>query len=128
MLGFAILKVTDLKDASEWVFPSFWRGALFGGALFGIGMTLAGGCGSGTIWRAGEGQLKLWVTLVFFAAGASMMRQALVRTDLIRQLGAAVFLPDVFGWTGALWAVAALMIIWYLLSGWNEQKKQAGVL
>ncbi len=128
MIGFAILKATDLKDASEWVFPSFWLGALSGGILFGMGMVLAGGCGAGSIWRAGEGHVKLWVALFFFAASASIMRQFLVRTDLIRRLGDGVFLPNVFGWTGAVWGVAALMIIWYLLSGWNEHKKRAGVL
>ena len=128
MIGFTILKATDLKDASEWVFPSFWLGALFGGVLFGVGMVLTGGCGAGSIWRAGEGHVKLWVAMFFFAASASIMRQLLVRSDLIRRLGDGVFLPDVFGWTGAVWGVAALMIIWYLLSGWNEQKKKAGVL
>jgi len=128
MIGFAILKATDLKDATEWVFPSFWLGALFGGVLFGTGMVLAGGCGAGSIWRAGEGHVKLWVAVFFFAASASIMRQWLVRTDLIRRLGDGVFLPNVFGWTGALWGVAALMIIWYLLSGWNEQRKRSGVL
>jgi uncharacterized protein len=128
MIGFAILKATDLKDASEWVFPSFWLGALFGGVLFGTGMVLAGGCGAGSIWRAGEGHVKLWVAVLFFAVSASMMRQLLVRTNLIGRLGDEIFLPSVFGWAGAVWAVVALMIIWYLLSGWNEQKKRAGVL
>ena len=75
MIGFTILKATDLKDASEWVFPSFWLGALFGGALFGVGMVLAGGCGAGSIWRAGEGHVKLWIAVFFFAASASIMRQ-----------------------------------------------------
>ncbi|MGH7853962.1 MAG: YeeE/YedE thiosulfate transporter family protein [Candidatus Binatia bacterium] len=128
MIGFTILKGTDLKDASEWVFPSFWLGALFGGVLFGLGMVLAGGCGAGSIWRAGEGHVKLWVAVFFFAASASIMRQLLVRTDLIRRLGDGVFLPNVLGWTGAVWGVAGLMIIWYLLTGWNEEKKRAHVL
>jgi uncharacterized membrane protein YedE/YeeE len=128
MIGFTILKAADLKDASEWVFPSFWLGALFGGILFGIGMVLAGGCGAGSIWRAGEGHVKLWVALFFFAVSASFMRQLLVRTDLIRALGDGVFLPSVLGWTAAVCGVAALMIIWYLLTGWNEQKRRAGVL
>jgi uncharacterized membrane protein YedE/YeeE len=128
MIGFTIVKATDLKDASEWVFPSFWLGALFGGALFGVGMVLAGGCGAGSIWRAGEGHVKLWVAMFFFAASASITRQVLVRSDFIRRLGDGLFLPEVFGWTGAVWGVAALMIIWYLVTGWNEQKKRAGVL
>jgi uncharacterized membrane protein YedE/YeeE len=128
MIGFAILKAMDLKDATEWVFPSFWFGALTGGFFFGIGMTLAGGCGAGSIWRAGEGHIKLWFAVIFFAAGASLMRQLLARTGLIRQLGDAIFLPNVFGWDWTISAVAASMIIWYLLSGWNEHRRRAGVL
>lgn len=127
-IGFAILKATDLKDAGEWVFPSFWLGSLSGGLLFGLGMVLAGGCGAGSIWRAGEGHVKLWVTVILFAVSASIMRQLLVRTDLIRGLGDSVFLPDILGWAGSVWGVAALMIIWYLLSAWNERKKSAGAL
>lgn len=34
-----------------------------GGLLFGIGMVLAGGCVSGTLWRMGEGYLNSWVAL-----------------------------------------------------------------
>src|SRR4029453_9670145 len=56
MLGFAILKFTDLKDKGEWVFPAAGAGALLGGLIFGIGMVLAGGCGSGSIWRGGGGE------------------------------------------------------------------------
>jgi hypothetical protein len=128
MVGFTILKATDLKDAGEWVFPSFWLGALGGGVLFGVGMVLAGGCGAGSIWRAGEGHLKLWVAVFFFALGASVMRQLLTRADWIRRLGDAVFLPDAVGWDAALSGVIVLMLVWYLLAGWREEKRQAGVL
>jgi uncharacterized membrane protein YedE/YeeE len=128
MIGFAILKASDLKDAGEWVFPSFWQGALFGGTLFGFGMVIAGGCGAGSLWRAGEGHIKLWIAVLFFALGASAMRQWLVRTEWIRQLGSAVFLPDEIGWAGAAGSVLILMVLWYLLSGWNEQRKSAGLL
>jgi len=91
-------------------------------------MVIAGGCGAGSLWRAGEGQVKLWIAVLFFALGASAMRQWLVRTDLIRRLGSAVFLPNEIGWAGAVCGVAVLMAIWYLLSGWNEQVRQIGVL
>src|SRR2546428_14073744 len=76
-LGFAVLKFADLKDKGDWVFPGAGVGALAGGTLFGVGMTLAGGCGAGSIWRAGEGPLKLWLALVGFALGASLPRPAL---------------------------------------------------
>ena len=125
VIGFSILKATDLKDASEWVFPSFWSGALFGGALYGVGMVIAGG---GSIWRAGEGHIKLWVAVFFFAIGASMMRRWLVSTELIRQLGSAIFLPNFIGWATAISGVVALMALWYLLSGWNESRKSVCLL
>src|SRR5438034_742553 len=76
-LGFAILKFTDLKDKGDWVFAAAGVGGLLGGTLFGIGMTLAGGCGAGSIWRAGEGQVKLWAAVACFALGASVARLAL---------------------------------------------------
>jgi uncharacterized membrane protein YedE/YeeE len=120
MLGFAILKYTDLKDRGEWVFPSAGAGALVGGLLFGVGMVLAGGCGAGAIWRAGEGQVKLWATLVFFALGASLGRLVLVQTGLQQHLGAAVFLPAWLGWAGAIVLVITVMAAWAAFATWNE--------
>jgi len=128
MIGFSILKATDLKDSTDWVFPAFWLGALLGGSLFGAGMVIAGGCGAGSIWRAGEGQVKLWVAGFFFAVGASITRLFLARAGLLGELGLALFLPDLAGWGGAIWGVVALMALWYLLSAWNEQRRSAGVI
>ena len=34
---------------------------------------LAGGCGSGTLWRVGEGQIKLWIVVPFFGIANSLM-------------------------------------------------------
>ena len=121
MLGFAILKFTDLKDRSDWVFASAGIGALGGGLLFGIGMTVAGGCGAGSIWRAGEGQVKLWLALGGFALGASLVRLAITWTGATGYLGTAVFLPTVLGWGGAILAVVAVMAVWAAVATWNEQ-------
>jgi uncharacterized membrane protein YedE/YeeE len=120
MLGFAILKFTDLKDKGEWVFPAAGAGALLGGLVFGIGMVLAGGCGAGSIWRMGEGQVKLWVAVATFALSASLMRLVLTQTGLQQKLGAAVFMPSVFGWAGAVALVVAVMLAWAALATWNE--------
>jgi uncharacterized protein len=96
--------------------------------LFGSGMVLAGGCGAGSIWRAGEGHVKLWLTVLWFALGTSAMRVFLTHSGLIGQLGTPVFLPNVLGWTLAMFAVIALMIAWYLVAARNKENKQAGVL
>ncbi len=97
-------------------------------AGFGIGMVLAGGCGAGSIWRAGEGHVKLWIAVAFFALAASAMRLLLTRTEWIGQLGTPVFLPHLFGWPWAVGGVGLLMIVWYLLAAWNQEKQQVGVL
>lgn len=128
MLGFAILKFTDLKDKGEWVFPAAGAGALLGGLVFGVGMVLAGGCGAGSIWRMGEGQVKLWVAVVTFALSASLARLALTQTGLQQKLGAAVFMPSVFGWAGAVALVVAIMLAWAALMTWNEASGKLSAL
>lgn len=50
-----------------------WLRYLLGGALFGIGMTLAGGCGSKTLINVGGGSLKSVVVLVVAGVFAYLM-------------------------------------------------------
>ena len=88
-------------------------------------MVIAGGCGAGSIWRAGEGHIKLWVAVLCFAVGASVMRLLLGRVELLGKLGSALFLPNLVGWASAVWGVVALRAVWYLLAGWNEQRKRS---
>jgi uncharacterized membrane protein YedE/YeeE len=123
-LGFAILKFADLKDRTEWVFPAAGLGALAGGLAFGVGMTLAGGCGAGSIWRAGEGQVKLWAAVACFALGASLARLLAGQVGLLQRLGAAVFLPSALGWGGAIGLIVAVAVAWAMLATWNEETRR----
>jgi len=43
---------------------------LVGAALFGFGMQLGGGCGSGTLFTVGAGNLRMLLTLVWFIVGS----------------------------------------------------------
>jgi len=43
---------------------------LVGAAIFGLGMQLGGGCGSGTLFTVGGGSARMLVTLAFFIIGA----------------------------------------------------------
>ncbi len=43
-----------------------------GSFLFGIGMQLGGGCGSGTLFTVGGGSVRMLVTLAFFIVGATL--------------------------------------------------------
>ncbi|OAQ53284.1 hypothetical protein HTG_07340 [Natrinema mahii] len=49
--------------------PDWGLTGLLGGFVFGVGMTYAGGCASGTLYRAGEGYLQFWLTLLFMGVG-----------------------------------------------------------
>jgi len=50
-----------------------WLRNLTGGILFGIGMTLASGCGNKTLIRLGEGNMKSVIVLSVMALAASLM-------------------------------------------------------
>jgi len=128
VIGFTILKWTDLRSWDVSVQPGFWIGSLMGGIIFGIGMSFSGGCASGTIWRAGEGQVKLWITLVTFALSTSYFRDWLVSSGLRSRLGTELFLPDVIGWKMALIIIIAIMFLWYLLAVWNGISKKLVVV
>ena len=106
----------------HYVRGTFGWGGVVGGFIFGLGAMFAGGCGSGTLWRVGEGQVKLMMVVPFFAITSSIMtawfRDADFEADGV--LGSYVYLPDVFGYGMTLVLIAAAMIIWYLVVTWNE--------
>jgi uncharacterized membrane protein YedE/YeeE len=47
-------------------------GMLTGAFLFGLGMQLGGGCASGTLYTAGGGNTRMFVTLAMFIAGSTI--------------------------------------------------------
>ncbi len=86
----------------------FWFGALAGGLLFGVGMTLAGGCGQRTLVRLGGGNLKSVVVFLFLGYSALVTMNGILRIPLDGVLRADMFtvhldglqtLPSVFGMT-----------------------------
>jgi len=54
--------------------PFAWLGAIVGGFVFGVGMVCAGGCATGTWYRAGEGLIGSWVALFAYMASSAMMK------------------------------------------------------
>jgi uncharacterized membrane protein YedE/YeeE len=65
-------------DKSIYLTANFgWLGAIVGGAMFGFGMTQAGGCGSKTIVRLGAGNLKSLVVMIVLGIFAYMTLRGL---------------------------------------------------
>jgi len=120
IVGFALIKTTIDVKADDFVRPTFWMGGVIGGAIFGIGMVLAGGCGAGSIWRAGEGHVKLWLAVGGYVVSAALVSEWLRRSGIAARLGQSVFLPDGIGWDGAIVVLFAVLVLWYILARWNE--------
>ena len=80
MMGTNLLFYFGLIDLSRSIYqrPSLpWLSLLLGGTLFGIGMTLAGGCVNKNLVRVGGGNLRSVVVLVFVAISAYMTLKGL---------------------------------------------------
>lgn len=65
-----------------------WVRNLFGGLLFGVGMTLAGGCSSKNLLRTGGGDLKALVALLALGGAAWLSVYTESGSDLLAWLGA----------------------------------------
>lgn len=98
---------------------------IIGAFLFGIGMVIAGGCASGTLMRVGEGFLMQIISLAAFIIG-SLIGAAHFgwwKYTFISK-GKAVFLPDVFGWFGAV-AIQLLIIFMLYMAAERYQDAKA---
>jgi uncharacterized membrane protein YedE/YeeE len=85
MIGFNSMVALGWVQAANTVYAVqrfIWLSALVGGALFGIGMVLASGCGSKTLVRIGGGNLKSLV--VFFVLGIAAFATLRGLTAVIR--------------------------------------------
>ena len=130
-IGAAVLKyAVPMRAEGEavlapinYVRGTFGWGGVVGGFLFGLGAMFAGGCGSGTLWRVGEGQVKLMMVVPFFAVTTSIVTAWFKDNDFEADgvLGSYVYLPDVMGYGGTLLLIAAFLLAWYLVVVWNEE-------
>lgn len=78
--GTTWLEATGLAELGKSIYTTprvAWLSHLVGGFLFGFGMTLASGCGSRLLVRAGAGNLKAMVTLIVLAIAAYMTLKGL---------------------------------------------------
>jgi uncharacterized membrane protein YedE/YeeE len=78
--GTGLLRALGLIDVTKTIYTApkvAWLSFLVGGFLFGFGMTLASGCGSKTLIRAGAGNLKSVVVLVVLGVAAYMTLKGL---------------------------------------------------
>jgi uncharacterized membrane protein YedE/YeeE len=95
-----VLQAQGLIDLGQAIYLTTnfnWLGYILGGFLFGIGMTLASGCGQRTLVRVGGGNLKSLVALLFLGLTAYMTMRgvlALVRVNAIEVTSVSLEVAD----------------------------------
>lgn len=110
ILGTHALSVSGAVDLSRSLYlaPRLnWLGHIAGGALFGFGMVLAGGCTSRNLVRAGAGDLRSGLTLLVVALAAGMtmgglagpLRKSLEDATAIALTGPTQSVADITGLT-----------------------------
>ena len=78
MLALAVLVFSFFINSKSFFYDGTMIGAiapvgvsvLVGSFIFGFAMQLGGGCGSGTLFTAGSGNIKMVITLIFFIIGS----------------------------------------------------------
>ncbi len=128
MIGIAVLLFapTLAGGVSGALAPIGWEVAV-GSFIFGIGMQLANGCGSGTLFTVGGGSTRMVVTLLSFCAGAFL---ATLAWDWevwvwLRRDSTVVSLGREFGWWVATAGQLALLgAVWLGLGWWGRGRDQ----
>ena len=127
-IGFTAIKYGSFINygtipGESYVMPISLATAL-GGILFGIGMVIAGGCASGTLMRVGEGFSMQMLSLLFFIIGSLIGANHMGFWELnFNATAPRVFLPDVFGWAGALIVQLVVILLLYIAADLYEKKK-----
>jgi hypothetical protein len=106
--------------------PVGWEVAV-GSFIFGVGMQLANGCGSGTLFTVGGGSTRMILALVFFCVGAFL---ATLVWDWpawvwLREGSQVVSLGRSWGWGVATVAQLAMLgAVWLALGWWGRGRDQ----
>ncbi len=87
-----------------------------GAFLFGLGMQIAGGCASGTMFTLGGGSLRMALTLAAFCGGGFWATFDLAFWNTLPGAGTVVFTQEL-GWGGALaLSLGVLAVLWWALA------------
>jgi uncharacterized membrane protein YedE/YeeE len=128
-IGFAVLMARQVPNPSLGILPPSanvlpigWH-LVVGGLLFGVGMVVAGGCVSGSIYRMGEGYVASWVSflgLMIGLAGAAYSWNWWWNFSIAD--GPRIWLPTYLGHAGALVLTLLGLLAIYLLVLWWESR------
>ena len=127
--GFAVFMAKQIPNPSLGILPPSanilplgWH-LVVGGLLFGVGMVIAGGCVSGSVYRMGEGYVASWVSFggIMLGLAAATYTWNWWWETTIRD-GPRIWLPTTFGHAGAVVITLLGLLLVYLLVLWWESR------
>ncbi len=132
-VGFVMIMSTVAPNPGFGAFPSdahvlpVGLSTLIAGTLFGIGMVLAGGCVSGSLYRMGEGYVGSWVAILGVMVGLFLLNNTWNWwwDNLISQ-EIAVWIPAEISYTGALLVTAIGLLVVLYVALVRERRVTAG--
>ena len=98
---------------------------LIGAFIFGIGMQLGGGCGSGTLFTVGQGQTDMLITISFFIVGATLGSYHLPWWLSLPNIGKVSLITTFGGWLPALVIQLVVLIGLYKLVSFLDKKRNS---
>ena len=120
-VGTAVFIAQGIPAKVMWAGPN----ALIGGLLFGIGIVIAGGCETGWMYRAMEGQVHFWMVGIGNIIGAAALT-LLWDQGIYQKLAAPwpkVDLVRTLGWPGAFVVVYGFLSLLYIFARMIEKRK-----
>ncbi len=105
--------------ANGWVFPVGLASAI-GATMFGFGMQLGGGCGSGTLFTVGGGSSRMVLTLAAFVAGSVLWTGTASAWAGLPRMGGVSAIRELGTGPAIALSLAMLAALWSLVS-WRER-------
>ena len=91
--------------------PFAWLATIVGAFIFGFAIVLAGGCATGTYYRAGEGLVGSWFALIFYALFSAISKTGALAGPVAALRGVTVPASTIHGFLGiSPWPLVAILV------------------
>ncbi|GGB05434.1 YeeE/YedE family protein [Macrococcus hajekii] len=109
-MGLLLLNWTGVLKVSYDSFPLI--GTMIGSFIFGMGIILAGGCATGTYYRAGEGLIGSWIALCLYAFTSAVTKFGFLKPVMEAVNSKTVYNSDMSATTGIpMWILVVILTI-----------------
>lgn len=97
---------------------------MIGAFIFGVGMTIAGGCASGTLMRTGEGHALPWFAILGFIIGTTLgAKNYPFWYDKIISKAKTVYFPEYMDLKIVVIVQIIVLICLYMAAFWYEERR-----